>query len=103
MMRLVAASALVASVLVWPAAAQQSTMFDTVDVTVVNVDVVVTDRQGNPVRGLTREDFIVLDQGKPVELTNFSAIESGRLLLDPDIPQDPLTAPGPAAEQEQAP
>lgn len=83
--------------------AQQTTLFDNVDVTVVNVDVVVTDRAGNPVRGLTRDDFVVLDQGNVVNVTNFSAIESGRLLLDPDRPADPLTAPSPGFEVDQAP
>lgn len=48
-----------------------------VEVTVVNVEVYVTDRQGNPIRGLAREDFTLLEDGKPVEITNFSAFEGG--------------------------
>lgn len=59
----------------------QSTWFESLDVTVVNVDVVVVDKEGNPVRGLTREDFVVLEDKSPVELTNFSAVESGELIL----------------------
>jgi VWFA-related protein len=86
-----------------PLAAQQSTLFDTVDVTVVNVDVVVTDSKGNPIRGLTRDDFVVEDSGQVVTVTNFSAIESGRLLLEPDRPVDPQTAPSPGFEVEAAP
>jgi VWFA-related protein len=44
-------------------------------VNVVEVDVVVTDRGGAPVRGLRREDFEVTEDGKPVELLTFSAID----------------------------
>jgi VWFA-related protein len=44
---------------------------ETMEVRVVNVDVVVRDKRGNPVSGLTREDFSVLENGQPVEITNF--------------------------------
>lgn len=39
----------------------------------VEVHVVVKDRQGRPVQGLTREDFTLLELGKPQPITNFSA------------------------------
>ena len=52
--------------------AQPTNMFvDTVDVKVVEVDVVVTDRKGRPVGGLGREDFEVRIDGAPVEVANF--------------------------------
>ena len=55
-----------------PAAAQPTDMFvDTVDVKVVEIDVVVTDRRGRPVGGLGREDFEVSVDGAPVEVANF--------------------------------
>ncbi len=41
------------------------------DVNVVNVEVFVTDRQGRRVTGLEKEDFEILQDGKPVEITNF--------------------------------
>jgi len=45
------------------------------EVDYVDVDVVVTDQQGNFVRDLTRDDFTVLEDGKPVELDTFSVVE----------------------------
>jgi len=61
--------------------------FDTVDVNVVNVEVFVTDRKGNPITGLTREDFELLEDGEPVEVTNFLAIQGGGLAAteDPEL------------------
>jgi VWFA-related protein len=38
---------------------------------VVLTDVTVTDRQGNPIQGLTRGDFQVFDNGKPQEIASF--------------------------------
>ena len=46
-----------------------------VEVDYVDVDVVVTDEQGNFVRGLTRDDFKVFEDGKPVKLDTFSTVE----------------------------
>ena len=50
---------------------------ESIQVSVVNLDVFVTDAAGKPVPGLRQEDFTVLEDGKPVEVSNFSA-ESGR-------------------------
>jgi VWFA-related protein len=44
----------------------------TVEVRLIEVDATVMDRDGNPVRGLTAEDFILLENGKPKTITNFS-------------------------------
>ncbi|MGC8915522.1 MAG: VWA domain-containing protein [Thermoanaerobaculum sp.] len=41
------------------------------EVRVVNVEVVVTEASGNPVTDLTPKDFVVLEDGQPVEVTNF--------------------------------
>jgi VWFA-related protein len=46
---------------------------ESVDVNVVNVEVVVRDNSGHLVPGLTRADFKLLVDGRQVELTNFSA------------------------------
>lgn len=56
---------------------------DTVDVNVVNVDVYVTDRQGNPVTGLTAEDFEVYENGRQMSISNFYAIEDRRVTTEP--------------------
>jgi VWFA-related protein len=45
---------------------------ETIDVAITNIDVVVTDGKGNRVRGLTRDDFEVLENGQVREITNFT-------------------------------
>ena len=50
-----------------------TSFLEQVEVRVINVDVVVLDKDGVRVTGLERDDFEVLENGKPVELTNFSA------------------------------
>jgi len=55
----------------------QTPVIEKIDVNVVNVDVTVTDRAGNPVRGLTRDDFQILEDGKLQKVTNFYAVENG--------------------------
>jgi VWFA-related protein len=59
------------TVLAWPLGAQTEKLVETIEVRVTNVDVVVTDRRGNPVSGLTRQDFEIFEDGRPQRLTNF--------------------------------
>ena len=40
----------------------------------VQLSVIVTDREGNPVSGLTEDDFEILEGGKPRPITTFSAV-----------------------------
>ena len=63
---------------------QDDLYFETVDVTVVNVDVHVTDKKGNPIKGLTKEDFEIFENKKPVAISNFSVVEDGRPQTAPD-------------------
>ncbi len=88
----------------FPAVAQEATepvadapaedFFDVVEVEIVNVDVFVTDKQGQPVTGLERDDFVVFSDGRPVEITNFYAAEDG---------QEPAgEGPGPAVDAPPA-
>src|SRR5580698_538809 len=51
-------------------AAPQEPIFQ-LDVRRVPVDVVVTDKQGNPVRGLTKDDFVVKEDGKEQTVLSF--------------------------------
>jgi VWFA-related protein len=42
----------------------------------VNIDVLVTDKNGNPIGGLSKKNFKVLDDGVPQSVTNFSTSEA---------------------------
>ena len=53
------------------AAQPGETFVDTIDVQVVEVDAVVTDRRGRPVSGLKREDFELFVDWQLVEIANF--------------------------------
>ena len=80
-LRLILAAALLAG----PALGQDSeqTFFESIDVNVVNVEVYVTDKEGKRVHGLTRDDFQVFEDGKPVEITNFYAVSDGQVSQAP--------------------
>lgn len=79
---------------------------DTIEVSVVNLDVYVTDKKGQPLTGLRREDFEVYEDGKPIEISNFSA-ESGRTGAAPvasapsPAPSSPAAAPAPSPEDQR--
>ena len=53
-----------------------------VEVSVTNVEVVVTDSKGNRVAGLTRDDFEVYQDGLPQKISNFYSVSGGKVLLD---------------------
>jgi VWFA-related protein len=50
----------------------QAPLSETIEVRIINVDVVVTDREGTPVRGLKAEDFSVWEDGEPRTVTNLA-------------------------------
>jgi VWFA-related protein len=54
------------------------TFAESIDVRVVNVEVFVADRSGHPVTGLTRDDFELFEDGRPVPITNFYAQADSR-------------------------
>ena len=72
---ILAAAAMAATALA-AGAADTGTFSGTVEVNTVNVDVMVT-RKGKPVTGLTRDDFILFEDGEVREITNFARIENG--------------------------
>ncbi len=73
--------------------------FESVRVDVVNVDVYVTDSKGKRVTGLTADDFVVLEDGRPVEITNFYAVEGGQ----PTEPAPPVAPPEPVGDEPAEP
>jgi VWFA-related protein len=70
---------------------------ETVNVTVVNVDVYVTDKQGKRVTGLTKDDFQIFENKRPVEITNFYAVQDGQSVAPPvEAPQEAEAPAAPA-------
>jgi VWFA-related protein len=70
---------------------------ESVEVSVTNVDVVVTDSKGNRISGLTRDDFEVYQDNVPQPITNFYAVNGGKLLLEDGKTVD-VESPAAAAE-----
>ncbi|HVR70899.1 MAG TPA: VWA domain-containing protein [Vicinamibacteria bacterium] len=65
------------------------------DVRVIRLDVSVVDRKGRPLPGLAPEDFTVFEDGRPVEITYFEAVDgSGGVATSADSAVT-LTAPPP--------
>lgn len=75
--------------------ASEESFAESIEVSVVNLDVFVTDKKGQPLTGLKQEDFEVYEDGKPVEITNFYA-ESGMAVV-------PAEASGAAKTQTSQP
>jgi VWFA-related protein len=63
---------------------------ETLEVRVVNVEVHVTDKQGEPVTDLTAADFEVREDGQPVPITNFY-----RVIADAPAGDERSTEPSP--------
>ena len=61
-------------------AEEMPVFLENVDVQIINVDVVVTDKKGNTIRDLTIDDFVVLENRQVQLLTNFYEIreQSGK-------------------------
>ncbi len=78
--------------------APASDFFDVVEVEIVNIDVYVTDKQGRPVTGLTRDDFAVFSDGRPAEITNFYVVEGGRERADGAVAGAEIETPAPERE-----
>ncbi len=70
---------------------------EAIDVDVVNLEVFVADRSGRPVTGLAQGDFEVRVDGKPVPLTNFSAVAKAGSPAAPGPAPGAAAAPAPAA------
>jgi VWFA-related protein len=71
---------------------------EAISVEVTNIEVWVTDRQGNPVTDLDADDFVLTEDREPVEITNFAsytAEESGSWTAPEggEEPSDPVALP----------
>ena len=68
-----------------PAFAQpEPAIQEKVDVNLVLVDVTVTDRDGNQILGMNRDDFVVLENGRPQEIASIDYFTNRRLLTEPE-------------------
>jgi VWFA-related protein len=71
-----------------------------VEVSITNIEVVVTDSKGDRVTGLPKDDFEVLQDGVPQNITNFYAVSGGKVLFEDgklvslDAPEAEAEVPG---------
>lgn len=100
---------LIAALTAGPLAAQQTTaqptveipkLVENIDVRVIGVDVVVTDKKGNAVTGLTKDDFQIFENGQEKPISNFYEIEgkSAKQVITVPVPGAP---PAPAPPKEE--
>ena len=91
--------ALAAFVAAAPVAAQQQPAAgfeDLVEVTEVLLDVLATDRSGDVVTGLGKDDFVVTENGEPVAITGVSFYSTRYGSEDEPPPDEPDTPDEPA-------
>jgi VWFA-related protein len=69
---------------VLPVSAQEQPFSERVDVNLVLVDATVTDRSGNQILGLTKDDFIIRENGVVQEIASAEYFTNRRLLDSPE-------------------
>jgi VWFA-related protein len=74
---------------------------ENIDVRIINIDVVVTDRKGNVITGLTKDDFLMFENSVPKSISNFYAVEGSRPVVAEAVTTDPAT-PAPIKPAEVA-
>lgn len=80
---------------------EQQPLVERIDVRIINVDVVVTDRKGNPVPNLTADDFTILENGVAKPISNFYEVQGSvakNVLGEPPAPE-PATPEAPAKKE----
>ncbi|HEX6862889.1 MAG TPA: hypothetical protein VF414_08745, partial [Thermoanaerobaculia bacterium] len=80
-----------------PAQTREETFGESIDVRVVNVEAVVTDRRGNRVTGLTAGDFRLLVDGVEVPVDYFTEVAEGVALPAPRSAEGVPAPPAPAS------
>jgi VWFA-related protein len=104
---------LIAALTAGPLAAQQAAqpkspqpqpempkLTENIDVRVIGVDVVVTDKKGNAVTGLTKDDFQIFENGIEKPISNFSEIEGKSVTQAVKVPVPGAPATPPPAKEE---
>jgi VWFA-related protein len=76
-----------------PPAAETPKLTESIDVRVIGIDVVVTDKKGNSVTGLTRDDFRIFENGVEKPISNFYEIEGKTAAQAVVVPTPGLPAP----------
>jgi len=71
-----------------------------VEISITNVDVVVTDAKGRPVTDLTPLDFVVMQEGKAQAISNFSFVRNTNA---PAVPAAETAPSGPSPAASPAP
>lgn len=75
-------------------------LVENIDVRVINIDVVVTDRRGNPIQGLKKEDFEIRENNVPKPISNFYEVQGSKAVnVVGEEPETPAPAT-PGAPQE---
>jgi VWFA-related protein len=98
-----------AVVSILPAASQQAPPVpefgESLEVKLFNLDAIVSAKDGTPVRGLTKEDFIVLENNVPQDITNFSFydIGSSTMALAADGTEELVSTPAQTTVAEAPP
>ncbi len=106
------AAALTSAVLMFPCAAsfaaeqqkpkgEPTRLVETVDVRVINVDVIVTDKKGNVIHGLKKNDFEILENGMPKAVSNFYEVVGNKAISEEDAAAAAATA-APSEAQKPA-
>lgn len=96
---------LLATVVAVPLAAQKKKqepetprLVENIDVRIINVDVVVTDKRGNFVPNLTADDFTILENGVEKPISNFFEVQGS--VAKNVVGETPAGEPDPAASKE---
>ena len=86
-------AALAFAIVAFPAAPQEPKLVESIEVRVASIDVVVRDKAGKPVTGLTKDDFQLFEDGVVQPITNFYEMRR-----DGVAPERAAEAPAEAAQ-----
>jgi VWFA-related protein len=74
-------------------------LVEKITVNVVNVDVAVMDKRGHPIRGLQRQDFEIIEDDQPQEVSNFSVVDDTAPRVETRRDAPPAAAAAPPEER----